>query len=139
MINLFDAIVTRFNSSTGATLRGLATGGMTQGYSPEGTSHPLIELLGNQGGSTDETIGGDAFGARIETALIDFVVHSTNRSPLQAWQVAAEVKRLYDGEILTLSSSQNMVDVKRNNPGIVLQDYDDNSWNVALSYTYMYG
>lgn len=140
MINLFTAIKDRLDSSNGAALRALIGTRMTQGTAPVGTKHPLIEIVASAGGDTAETINCDEpLGSRIETANLDFICQSVKPSPLEAWQVAAEVKSLYDGQILSLGATQNMVDVKRGNPGVQVEDYDDDSFNIIISYTYMYG
>lgn len=140
MINLLTAIQTRFNSSDGAALRTLAPGGMTIGESPPGTTHPLIEVVAGTGGDTTPTLSPDeVYGSRIESTIIQFICHSLNRSPLEAWQIAKQVELLYDGAFMTLSSSQSIVDVQRDNPGNEVRDYFDDSWNVIETYTYTYG
>ena len=113
---------------------------MAIGEAAEGTTHPLIELVPATAGDTEPTLSPDeTYGARIETTSVQFVVSSLSRNPLEAWTIAAQVKLLYDGQYMSLGATQNIVDVKRDDPGNEVRDYNNDSWNILITYTYKYG
>ena len=140
MINLLTAIQTQLASVDGTGLRALIASRMTIGEAPEGTARPLVELVAGVGGETNPTLDPDATKvARLETTNVDFIIHDVAASPLAAENVAAALKVLYDGAFMSLGATQNMVDVQRVNPGNLVRDYNDDSWNLIVTYTYTYG
>lgn len=139
MKNLYEAITTQFLSAAGSDLRVFVGKRMTLGQAPAGTKHPLIELVTGSG-STEPTLSPDlANGARLEITLVDFVIQSVKQNNEEAWDIAALLKTLYDGQILSLGATQNMVNVERQGPGAEVQDLADDSWNIIVTYEYTYG
>ncbi len=140
MRNLIIAQTSRYESAAGSSVRSFTGNRLFTGNAPEGTKHPLIEMQYDLGGSTVETLAqGTAQGSRIETVNMEFVVHSINQSADQALKIGEALKRLFDKELLTLSSSQNMVDVKRVSDGVLLQIDGNDAWQYSIPYRYEFG
>ena len=139
MFFLLQALKARFESNDASALRILVGNRYYLGPAPEGTKHPSIEVITPGGNTTDETIAcGTVNGARHETVNIDFVVHSDQTSPTEAWTIARLIQLLYDGQILTMSGSLNMVDVKRQGEGTAVRSFGDAAWSIVITYQYKY-
>ena len=141
MRNLPIAQTTRFAAAVGSSVRALVGNeGMIFGDAPASQQHPFVEMQYDLGGSTEETLGkGTATGSRIDTVNMEFVVHSLSQSPDQAFLIGEALMRLYDNAFFALSSSQTVVDVKRQSGGVPLQVEGDDAWQYSIPYMYQFG
>lgn len=140
MYYLLIAIKSRFESGSGAALRAIVGDKYYLGVAPQGTGYPALEIVTPGGNTTEETISrGTSEFARHETVNVDFIVHDVNESPKQAWDAAEKLKALYDGQILSLGGSLNMIDVRRQGEGTAVRNFDDDGWSIVVTYQYTYG
>ena len=102
--NVYAGIKTRYDSTPGATLKALVTGGLWQGQAPDGVAYPYIEMHS----ITD--IPDDTYNADIEFIRIQFSIwhnvmntHATGgmKSIYEAFRA------LYDQATLTVTGWTN--------------------------------
>jgi len=138
---LFTAIKTRFDSSTGATLRALCSSRMYVGRANQNVTGEYITLT-NPAGATDHSISqglSSSIGGSYENQTITFHVWTTSRSPSKAWTIVNAIKNLYDFQNLSLSSSYTMLHAQRTSPGVQIEQPAEKGWQVAVDYDYRIG
>jgi len=140
MKELFTALQTRYDGSSGTALKALAPT-MVVGRANQNTTGEYI-TLSQPAGTTDHTIGmslGTSIGSQQENIQITFNVWTDNRSPQAGWKVVNAVKALYDNQILSLSSSYEMLHALRQSPGIQIEEPDGKGWHIPVEYEYRIG
>jgi hypothetical protein len=136
---LYQAIKTRFDSSAGASIRGLSTS-LLVGYHDQNTTQSELITLTNPAGSTDWTLSDSAGKQRgYDTVNIDVNIWTNKRSPQSALTVANAWRRVYDNQLLTMSSSYTMDQAMRTSPAIQIEEPESKGWHVVLSYQYRVG
>lgn len=139
MKELYQAIKTRFDSSNGASIRALSTS-LIVGHHPAKTTKSELITLSNPGGETDWTLS-DANGKQraYDTINLDVNIWTNKRSLQAALTVANAWKRVYDNQLLTMSSSYTNDMARRISPAIQIEEPDTNGWHIVLSYQYRVG
>lgn len=137
MKELFIAIKSRYDSSNGATVRSLCgSNPMTFGRAQQNITGEHITLT-QPAGSTQWTISGSQ--RHYDTLTVDFNIWSDKRSPQDAETVANAVMRLYDHQLLSMSSSYTMTEATRLTPAVPIEEPDEKGWHVVVSYDYRVG
>jgi len=102
MIDLFTAVMARYDSDDGATLRALLTGGLHHLKAPQGTSYPygIFFLVSDVPVYTFQGKPG-------ENTLIQFNLFSGEPSAIDLCNIYEAVKTLYDWCTLTYGDEPN--------------------------------
>lgn len=140
MIELYTAIRTQFNTSTGATLRSLSSSRMYVGRAPQHQTGEYI-TLSNPADEFEQSIGQDlssSVGGEYDNRTVDFHCWTDNRSSSRAWLMANAVHSLYQNQILSMSSSWTMLHAQKIS-ALEIEEPQDKGWQVVVSYDYRIG
>lgn len=134
---LYEAIVTRYASASGATLRAALGDDIHPFRAPQGTALPLV-IYNHTGTPVDYTMAGAGGNAtEIRTVNIDFVLYDDASSPLAIENAAEDLYALYDDVLLSVTG-WTVFDAEREND-LDIRDEQNKVWQKVISYRYQLG
>lgn len=140
MKELAVAILERFNSTDGATLRGLVTGGMWRDQAPRGNTNYPIVLFNFPAASVDPLLNADH-----DIQNVTFSIFTTNEPDPKSLNsphdptdqidvIYAALIALYDNVIMTLTNDKNIVHAQRIGKNIVTDPDSGRACHVQYNY-----
>jgi len=131
MKKLFTALLARFNSSAGSTLKGLATGGLHNGEAPKGTKAPYITM----NLVSDPTMA--TMSAYNENPVLQFSIFVDDYQLDQALDIRAALVALYDYHFPVFPDGGHVFGVHRISGGLPQKD-PDIGYSVVVQYRYWF-
>lgn len=129
---LATGLMTRWNSSAGATVRALATGGLWTPFAPESKEDPLVTFVFLPG-TTDGTMKADGI-RYIENEDVQFTVFVDEYQLELGWSILTALKALFDNHTPTLSTGTCLI-CKRMSAGQVI-DQPEGGFGLVVDYRY---
>jgi hypothetical protein len=134
---LYTAIVAKYATAGGATLRGKVGDTIYPFRAPQGRALPLI-LFQHSGTVVDYTmVSGATAATEIRTVSIDFVLYDDDASPLVIEDAAEDVYALFDDALLTVTG-WTVFDAEREND-LDIRDEPNKMWQKVITYRYQLG
>ena len=132
-----QAVMTKYNSSDGDSLRAENTGGLWFTEAKQNVGEPYTVFTWNASTPTDE-LGGTT--DRYEQAEIRFDIYSENTNGgLEVVSIAGKLMALYDWSTLTLptGSSYTYMAMRRENTTTV-EFLESKVWTISMNYIIWY-
>jgi len=134
---LLTGIKTLWDSTDGATVRGLTTGGLWAGVAPHGAKLPYVRMTSTADQESENGSFGTGGMRYEERTILTFSVFVEDYQASAGWAIMRALQTLVENTRPTLASGWYVKQVKRLGAGIEIPD-PDGGYQISMDVRYVY-